>query len=102
MRPLVTVDRSPIRRAIDRQVVLDTHRCGRGHRQREDWQCVLLARMGAVVGAQRALGTHEVGARPALRQSLIDLAAVCEVLAADLAEFAAASDVAVAGQTVAN
>ena len=78
------VDPSPIRRAIDRQVDLDANRRGRGIEKREDWQVVLRARMAAVIGAQRALGTREVGARPALKQSLVDLAAIAELLAADL------------------
>jgi hypothetical protein len=47
-------------------------------------QAVLYARMQAVVDAQRALRANEVGARYALRQSLVDLAAVAEAVAADL------------------
>jgi hypothetical protein len=47
-------------------------------------QTVLQARMLAVVGAQRALSAGEAGARYALRQSLIDLAAVAELVAAEL------------------
>lgn len=44
----------------------------------------LMARMRAVVGAQRAVAGREVGALPALRQSLIDLAAVAELVADEL------------------
>jgi hypothetical protein len=49
-------------------------------------QSVLQARMVAVVGAQRALADGETGARYALRQSLIDLAAAAELVAAELPE----------------
>jgi hypothetical protein len=44
----------------------------------------LHARMAAVVGAQRALAAREEGSLPALRQSLIDLAALAEGLAEQL------------------
>jgi hypothetical protein len=47
-------------------------------------QGALLARMGAVIGAQQALATHAEGAKPALRQALVDLAAISELLADDL------------------
>jgi hypothetical protein len=47
-------------------------------------QGTLMARMGAVVGAQRALAAREAGAAPALRQSLVDLAAIAELLADEL------------------
>ena len=47
-------------------------------------QTVLQARMVAVVGAQRAVAAREVGAKSALRQSLVDLAAVAELVAAEL------------------
>jgi hypothetical protein len=40
--------------------------------------------MAAVVGAQRALAAREVGARAALRQSLLELAASGEMIAAEL------------------
>jgi len=38
----------------------------------------------AVISAQRALARHELGAGWALRQSLVDLASVCELLADEL------------------
>ena len=41
-------------------------------------------RMGAVVAAQKALTAGEVGARYALRAGLVELAASCELLAAEL------------------
>ena len=44
-------------------------------------QDVLVARMGAVVAAQRAYAARETGSAWALRQSLIDLAAIAELLA---------------------
>jgi hypothetical protein len=40
--------------------------------------------MRAVLDAQRALSRREVGALPALRQSLVDLAAIAEELADEL------------------
>ena len=40
--------------------------------------------MGAVVAAQRAYAARETGSAWALRQSLIDLAAIAELLADDL------------------
>jgi hypothetical protein len=46
-----------------------------------DPQGALLARMSAVVGAQRAVAAAEAGARHALRQSLVDLAAISELIA---------------------
>ena len=45
-----------------------------------------MARMGAVVEAQRLIRLHESAATPALRQALIDLASVSELLAAELPE----------------
>jgi hypothetical protein len=61
----------------------------------DGYQGVLLARMGAVIGAQRATAAGEIGARLALpageldahfalRQSLVDLAAISELLADDM------------------
>jgi hypothetical protein len=47
-------------------------------------QSVLHARILAVAGAQQAVAAGEVGARYALRQSLIDLAAAAELIAAEL------------------
>ncbi len=43
-----------------------------------------MARMGAVVEAQRLIRLHESAATPAFRQALIDLASVSELLAAEL------------------
>ena len=40
--------------------------------------------MSAVVEAQQALAGRELGARPALRQALVDLAAAAEAIAEDL------------------
>jgi hypothetical protein len=57
----------------------------RQHDQRWPQNLSLLgARVRAVVEAERAIGEHEEGAVPALRQSLVDLAAVSEALADDL------------------
>jgi hypothetical protein len=72
MPSVTTVTRSD----IERQKVID------GNRQ--DRQGALIARMVAVVEAQRAAATGELGAHYALRQSLIDLAAISELLAGDL------------------
>ena len=47
-------------------------------------QNLLMARMAAVVGAQQALSERQAGAVYALRQSLVDLAAVSEALAGDM------------------
>lgn len=62
-----------VRRDVER-----IKRWGRNYDGRQD---VLLARMAAVVGAQRALTAGEVGARAALRQSLVELAASAELVA---------------------
>ena len=51
------------------------------------WQCysaTLEARIVAVVGARRAFASRELGAGWAFRQSLVDLASVCELLAGEL------------------
>jgi hypothetical protein len=48
------------------------------------YQTILEARIAAVVGAQEALRTRQLGAESALRQSLVDLAAVAELLADEL------------------
>ena len=45
---------------------------------------VLTARMKAVLDAQRAVAQRELGAGYALRQSLVDLAAISEALADEL------------------
>ena len=42
------------------------------------------ARIRAVIGARRAFAERETGAAWALRQSLVDLASVCAVLAGEL------------------
>jgi hypothetical protein len=47
-------------------------------------QDLLVARMAAVLAAQRALAGRQAGAVYALRASLIDLAAVSEALASDM------------------
>jgi hypothetical protein len=44
----------------------------------------MVARMAAVVGAQEALARGEYAGVYVLRQTLVDLAAVCELLAEDL------------------
>jgi hypothetical protein len=54
--------------------------------RRLDGECscgsdLLLARMTAVVIAQRAVAAHEAGAVYSLRQSLVDLAAAAEIAA---------------------
>jgi hypothetical protein len=61
---------------IDRQRQHDVHRPA--------GLPLLGARVRAVADAERAVNGHEEGAEPALRQSLIDLAAVSEALADDL------------------
>jgi hypothetical protein len=48
------------------------------------YQDTLEARVAAVSGARRAFSERQVGADWALRQSLIDLASVCELLADEL------------------
>lgn len=53
-------------------------------RDYEGRQATLAARMKAVVDAQRAVAQRELGAGYALRQSLVDLAAVSELLADEL------------------
>ena len=63
-------------REIERQRRRDRH-----YRPNLD---LLGARLHAVVDAQRAIAAREVGAGPALRQSLIDVAAVAAALADDL------------------
>ena len=65
-----------VRRDVDRQLRID--------RNYGADQGQLLARMRAVVGAQRAMARRETGAINALRASLVDLAAISEALAADL------------------
>jgi hypothetical protein len=48
------------------------------------YQDTLEARVAAVISARRAYSERQVGADWALRQSLIDLASVCELLADEL------------------
>ena len=48
------------------------------------YQLTLDARITAVVDARRAFAGREVGAGWAFRQSLVDLASVCELLADEL------------------
>ena len=50
-------------------------------RNYDSHQDVLLARMRAVVGAQEALAAREHDAAYALRQALVDLAAIAELVA---------------------
>ena len=54
-------------------------------RNYDSHQDVLLARMRAVLVAQAALAAREHDAAYVLRQSLIDLAAIAELVADDLA-----------------
>jgi hypothetical protein len=72
MAPVATVARSD----VERQKVFD--------RNWNDRQGALLARMAAVISAQRAAASGEVGAHAALRQCLVDLTAVSELLLEDL------------------
>jgi hypothetical protein len=67
---------SSARRDVEQQLALDRIHGGA--------QGALLARMAAVLGAQKALAHREEGAPYALRQSLVDLAAIAELLADDL------------------
>jgi hypothetical protein len=64
------------RAGITRQQRLDAHW--------GQYQDTLEARVAAVVGARRAFCERQIGAQRALRQSLIDLASVCELLADEL------------------
>jgi hypothetical protein len=65
-----------VREEITRQQRLD--------RQWQHYQDTLEARLAAVVGAHQAFSERQVGAAWALRQSLVDLASVCETLAGEL------------------
>jgi hypothetical protein len=65
-----------IRREIDRQLAVD--------RDRGASLGILGLRVRAVAAAQRATLDQAEGAAPALRASLVDLAAVAEAVAADL------------------
>ena len=65
-----------VRLEIERQQQLDRHW--------QQYQGTLEARLAAVIGARAAFTHRELGAAPALRQSLVDLASVCELLAGEL------------------
>jgi hypothetical protein len=67
---------SSVRAEIEQQRDLDARWGG--------FQSTLDARIRAVLSARRAFARHELGAGRAFRQSLVDLAAVCEALAAEL------------------
>ena len=71
-----------VRVEITRQMQFDEHWHG--------FQSVLAARIAAVIGAQRAFAQREIGSGWALRQSLVDLASVCELLADELPQAARA------------
>jgi hypothetical protein len=78
---IVTVRKNGAVATVTRRDVEHTKGIDRGW---GDYQGVLLARMGAVITAQRAAAAGELGAHPALRKSLVDLAAISELLADDL------------------
>ena len=65
-----------VRVEIEEQQTLD--------RKWRTYQAMLDARIRAVIDARRAFARRELGAGWAFRQSLVDLAAVCELLAAEL------------------
>jgi hypothetical protein len=65
-----------IRAEIERQQELDS--------RWRSYQATLDARMRAVIGARHTFTRRELGSGWALRQSLVDLASVCELLAAEL------------------
>jgi hypothetical protein len=65
-----------VRRDIERTKLNDSNHDGH--------QGALLARMRAVIGAQQAVAAGELGAGYAFRQSLVDLAAAAEAVAAEL------------------
>jgi hypothetical protein len=64
-----------VRAEIEDQQALDRDRRYRG---------TLDARIRGVLGARQAFARRELGAGFAYRQSLVDLASVCELLAGDL------------------
>ncbi len=64
-------------RDVEKQKEIDRPR-------RRGLQAVLRARMRAVLAAQEVITHREIGAPYALRQSLIDLAAVAELVAEQL------------------
>jgi hypothetical protein len=65
-----------VRDEITRPQLLDAHW--------GQYQDTLEARVAAVSGARRAFSERQVGGDWALRQSVIDLASVCELLADEL------------------
>jgi hypothetical protein len=65
-----------VRDEITRQQRLDQHWGA--------YQDTLQARLAAVIGAHRAFSERQLGADWALRQSLVDFASVCELLAGEL------------------
>jgi hypothetical protein len=65
------------RQAIDYQRLRDANRV------LTSWGC-LDARVRGVHEAREALAAHHVGAGPALRQALVDLASLCEQCADEL------------------
>jgi hypothetical protein len=67
-------------------VLRDVARQKSNDRPRNGHQHVLRARMRAVLDAQRAMTRHEPDAPYALRQSLVDLASVAELVAEALPE----------------
>ena len=77
MAPVATATRRDVERVKTRD------------RDFPDHQNALMARMAAVVGAQRAIAAGETGARYALRQALVDLSAISELIAAALSTYLA-------------
>jgi len=67
---------SSARRDVEQQLAYD--------RNHDGHQGALMARMAAVIGAQQALARGEYAGVYVLRQALVDLAAVCELLAEEL------------------
>ena len=65
-----------VRGEIECQQTLDRHW--------GNYQDSLQARLAAVLGARRAFMERQIGAQWELRQSLVDLASVCELLAEEL------------------
>lgn len=74
----------PVAVAVSQRVRVDVAQQRQRDSNHTGYQGDLVARMGAVIGAQEALARREEGAPYALRQSLVDLAAVAELLADDL------------------
>jgi hypothetical protein len=72
----VAVAASRTRRDVELRIVRD--------RDFDAPQNALIARMAAVLAAQEAIRQRQVGAIPALRQALVDLAAAAELVAGEL------------------